>query len=269
MNCTSNGDCNSGLCMASICQAPLCTDGMKNGLETDVDCGGPDCGKCVAGKRCNVVGDCATYACTGGVCGYQKSCKDIRNAGGATSGVYAIKPGSAPVQTYCEMVTQGGGWTFVARSDATFGWGTGIIQTDFGTFDPTRGTANGTYSLGSSVNMPLWSSGLATQMLVTVDTSDPSVAFVSSKGIIFQPAGTPPPMFMVGPPACSGSPYTYSLGSSFVSGAYSACTGATFSPGNPSALPLVQTAVGVPGVTWGAGMGGNMTANHAAWWYVR
>jgi hypothetical protein len=30
--------------------APTCTDGVKNGQESDIDCGGPSCGKCSANQ---------------------------------------------------------------------------------------------------------------------------------------------------------------------------------------------------------------------------
>ncbi|MFT4309902.1 MAG: hypothetical protein ACMXYL_05450, partial [Candidatus Woesearchaeota archaeon] len=37
----------------------LCKDGFQNNEETDVDCGGPDCPGCTAGKRCITTSDCA------------------------------------------------------------------------------------------------------------------------------------------------------------------------------------------------------------------
>ncbi len=46
---------------------PTCTDGQKNGGETDIDCGGP-CSKCPDGKTCGSNGDCAGKSCWGGVC---------------------------------------------------------------------------------------------------------------------------------------------------------------------------------------------------------
>ncbi|HEY3448952.1 MAG TPA: hypothetical protein VGK67_21505 [Myxococcales bacterium] len=45
-----------------------CTDGQKNGAETDVDCGGP-CGPCADCRRCRAASDCAGGACTTGLCG--------------------------------------------------------------------------------------------------------------------------------------------------------------------------------------------------------
>lgn len=50
--------------------APTWTDGVKDALETDVDCGGADMGapRCGVGKSCVVAGDCAARHCEGGAC---------------------------------------------------------------------------------------------------------------------------------------------------------------------------------------------------------
>jgi beta-glucosidase len=48
--------------------APTCTDTVKNGNETDVDCGGPTCPDCPNGKTCLVNGDCVSGNCNVGVC---------------------------------------------------------------------------------------------------------------------------------------------------------------------------------------------------------
>jgi hypothetical protein len=47
---------------------PTCTDGVKNGSETGVDCGGATCSACAAGNPCNIGSDCQTGICTGGIC---------------------------------------------------------------------------------------------------------------------------------------------------------------------------------------------------------
>ena len=52
--------------------APSCSDGVKNGDETDVDCGGSRCALCVAGKACGTVSDCAS----GLVCTALVACED-------------------------------------------------------------------------------------------------------------------------------------------------------------------------------------------------
>ncbi len=46
-----------------------CTDGIKNGQETDVNCGGPDCKPCDDGKSCSIDTDCTAGLCTAGKCG--------------------------------------------------------------------------------------------------------------------------------------------------------------------------------------------------------
>ena len=47
-SCTAGLQCVSGDCYGTpeICQANLCGNGIKDGLETGVDCGGPVCGIC-------------------------------------------------------------------------------------------------------------------------------------------------------------------------------------------------------------------------------
>jgi len=63
---TSNANCATGLvCSGGVCAAPTCTDAMKDGMETDLNCGGPDCAKCADGKVCLVAGDCASGVCSG------------------------------------------------------------------------------------------------------------------------------------------------------------------------------------------------------------
>lgn len=54
--CDGNGNCES------------CGDGVKNGNETDADCGGLQCDKCAIGKVCDVDDDCNGKPCVDGVC---------------------------------------------------------------------------------------------------------------------------------------------------------------------------------------------------------
>jgi hypothetical protein len=45
-------------------QAPQCDDQIRNGDETDVDCGGGGaCRACAGGRTCRVADDCASGAC--------------------------------------------------------------------------------------------------------------------------------------------------------------------------------------------------------------
>jgi hypothetical protein len=79
--CTAGNDCSSGICTAGICTAPAptCVDGVKNGTETDVDCGGAVCPKCAAGKVCGVASDCANGVCIGGVCAAPSCADGVKN----------------------------------------------------------------------------------------------------------------------------------------------------------------------------------------------
>jgi hypothetical protein len=43
--------------------AATCSDGIKNGSETDIDCGGPDCPPCANGRTCERNTDCGTARC--------------------------------------------------------------------------------------------------------------------------------------------------------------------------------------------------------------
>ena len=63
----SNDDCAGGACQAGQCLALGCTDDLKNGLESDVDCGA-SCSRCAPGKTCTVAEDCSSLVCTDGVC---------------------------------------------------------------------------------------------------------------------------------------------------------------------------------------------------------
>lgn len=63
--CEGNSDCQSGRCTAGNCTS--CEDGVKNGNEVGVDCGG-DCGACDDGSPCQRDGDCRGGKCKNGKC---------------------------------------------------------------------------------------------------------------------------------------------------------------------------------------------------------
>ena len=57
-----------------------CTDAVTNAAESDVDCGGPVCPRCLAGLRCEQGADCLEAVCTLGFCAARPSCTDaLRN----------------------------------------------------------------------------------------------------------------------------------------------------------------------------------------------
>jgi hypothetical protein len=95
--CLVNSDCISLNCVTSVCQATSCTDSLKNGTETDVDCGGGCSTKCDVGKMCLINADCSSNICTAGKCAsawkVQYRCANT----GATSG--QIQPSLQVVST--------------------------------------------------------------------------------------------------------------------------------------------------------------------------
>jgi hypothetical protein len=66
--CTTGSECPSGVCTGGVCQAPTCSNMVKNGDESDVDCGGSCGANCVTGNTCYVSGDCVSGVCAGGTC---------------------------------------------------------------------------------------------------------------------------------------------------------------------------------------------------------
>jgi hypothetical protein len=64
--CTTGEDCRSGRCEAGVCTS--CSDGVRNGDETDTDCGGATCAACGGGRVCLAPSDCRSGECTGGTC---------------------------------------------------------------------------------------------------------------------------------------------------------------------------------------------------------
>jgi hypothetical protein len=66
-----------------LCQAANCADGVRNGNETAVDCGGGTCPGCNTGQGCVVDRDCASTVCGSGVCRVP-TCGDGRRNGAET-----------------------------------------------------------------------------------------------------------------------------------------------------------------------------------------
>ena len=101
-----------------------CKEPGGDGCTTFADSTVATCGVCrFASGACQ---ECQTYAddtgcgqghwCQGGACVAQAmvSCKAWKSAGHNNSGTYSISPGGAgPYTVYCDMSTQGGGWTKV------------------------------------------------------------------------------------------------------------------------------------------------------------
>lgn len=66
-----------------VSDPPTCEDGLKNGLETDVDCGGPHCEPCTLGGSCSFDRDCESGRCEDKSCA-SPTCDDGRKNGDET-----------------------------------------------------------------------------------------------------------------------------------------------------------------------------------------
>jgi hypothetical protein len=64
---TAHNARHAGVRVPSGSPAPTCTDGIQNGSETDVDCGGV-CQRCANTRACRSQDDCASALCVSGLC---------------------------------------------------------------------------------------------------------------------------------------------------------------------------------------------------------
>lgn len=74
VECEAANECMSNVCQGYRCRVATCGDALMNGTETDIDCGGTDCGPCDNGKSCAQHADClgscnaATLQCVAATC---------------------------------------------------------------------------------------------------------------------------------------------------------------------------------------------------------
>ncbi len=107
--CDGNGNCVQCLFSADCppeapvcdtgthtCIPATCGDGDKNGLETDVDCGGGQCPPCKDGQDCDVGTDCESL-----VCGQNGKCSPAQCDDGVQNGTETDKDCGADCPNQC------------------------------------------------------------------------------------------------------------------------------------------------------------------------
>jgi uncharacterized protein YkwD len=67
VECLVESDCSDGICQANQCVPAACGDGVQNGDESAIDCGG-SCAPCANGVQCNGAADCVSGFCNAGTC---------------------------------------------------------------------------------------------------------------------------------------------------------------------------------------------------------
>jgi hypothetical protein len=84
---------------ASIAIDVSCTNGVKDGTETDVDCGGSTCPRCENGRACSTGGDCVSVVCADQTCSGDLGCSD------------GTREGFESVTDFPNIAACSGGWS--------------------------------------------------------------------------------------------------------------------------------------------------------------
>jgi hypothetical protein len=140
---------------------------VKNGAESDIDCGGGTCGKCAATKICGVGADCFSGTCSGGVC-QRLAVASTAPADGATG----VLTSSTIAVTFSGVVAPAS-LTVQANPGAC----SGSLQVSTDNFATCIGLSSLTFSVGNTVATvapsPALSYGSVYKVRVTTAAQDP------------------------------------------------------------------------------------------------
>ncbi len=79
-SCASAADCFSKICTAGVCTQAALDDGVQNGVESGIDCGGEVYApKCAAGVGCRRDSDCQTAHCSAEICQPASATDGLKN----------------------------------------------------------------------------------------------------------------------------------------------------------------------------------------------
>jgi hypothetical protein len=99
--CLQSSDCLDGPCIDGTCRVTSCSDGVKYGTETDIDCGGECPTKCAFGLSCQTRSDCSTNDCFHNIC--TRAC--IPNDPSESCGNYICSTVLISMQWYAKCLT--------------------------------------------------------------------------------------------------------------------------------------------------------------------
>jgi hypothetical protein len=197
------------------------------------------------------------------------SCRDLQRVlPAAADGVYGIDPDGAgsgtraPVSAWCDMTTDGGGWTFLGHWSRTSAH-VRLFDRPVGTYDPARGSGPA-YGLGI---LPALDDA---EMMIAFDDPSPTRAAAANHLLVVRHDAADP-NFNRGPwPCYAYPPFSYRLqpSGSFGAEGHWQCTDDTWGLRDGSGQRwLLQ--LGGPGAFLGAGLGGGEGWGHEAFIYVR
>jgi len=111
--CAMDSDCDKVRCDVpnKKCLPPSATDGLQNGTETDIDCGGTaptNAPKCAVNQKCSVHADCLSDGCsyTAKTCAVAPSC--ATHFGGDTCGKGEVGQAGSQHESCCATATLAG-----------------------------------------------------------------------------------------------------------------------------------------------------------------